>query len=172
MLLKFQGFTKEKFNACLQFPNKNWKDFVNEEAEHWLKQGAGDLRTEGLKICFPKGEETPVNVCVLFDKEEPIANICMQSYKTLGEQKKINYLFMLYVKEQYRKQKIGTKLLHFMVSLCNRLDVNEVGSRVDEDNIASIKLFEKCGFKREEPTIKVRNMGKPQIGFVYKEDKE
>ena len=59
-----------------------------------------------------------------------------------------NYLMGFYVKEEYRNQLIGTKLLERLIGEYNNSDVIRVDVRTE-----AISLFERFSFKRDESAI-------------------
>ena len=62
-------------------------------------------------------------------------------YSVMYERGEINYIFVL---KEYRNQKIGSKLLEYMI---NNTNLDEISLEVNKNNTNAIKLYQKYGFR-------------------------
>jgi len=62
-------------------------------------------------------------------------------YSVMYERGEINYIFIL---KEYRNQKIGSKLLEYMI---NNTNLDEISLEVNKNNTNAIKLYQKYGFR-------------------------
>lgn len=52
------------------------------------------------------------------------------------------------VKEEYRNQKVGSKLIEHLIEIAKSKNVDNITLEVNVNNIYAIKLYEKYGFKK------------------------
>ncbi len=53
----------------------------------------------------------------------------------------------IYIDEKFRNLKVGTKLLKYLISNLDNKKIWTIQSSIIQENIASIRLHEKCGFR-------------------------
>lgn len=59
---------------------------------------------------------------------------------------KTGYIEGIYVKEKYRNQKIAKTLINESINYFNSLNITEIGSDIDINNMVSKEFHEKIGF--------------------------
>ncbi len=57
-------------------------------------------------------------------------------------------LINIFVKKEYRNNKIASKMLEFLISYSKKINYENITLEVNEKNIYALKLYEKYGFKR------------------------
>lgn len=67
------------------------------------------------------------------------------NYYDMYERFELSYIE---VKEEYRNQKIGSKLIEHLIEIAKYKDVDNITLEVNINNIYAIKLYEKYGFKK------------------------
>ncbi len=67
------------------------------------------------------------------------------NYYDMYERFELSYIE---VKEEYRNQKIGSKLIEHLIEIAQSKDVDNITLEVNINNIYAIKLYEKYGFKK------------------------
>lgn len=100
------------------------------------------LQEEGA-LYFVYGEGEVVQGFVLIDKK-------IDTF----EQKEYGFIYELYVFEDYRKQGIAEKLIHFVNDYFKKHSVNEVRLNVYAENVAK-QLYEKIGFREKTITMSI-----------------
>lgn len=70
-------------------------------------------------------------------------------YSLIYEKSELNYIF---VKEEYRRNKIASKLLEYWLEDCDKNKINSQTLEVCESNLKAIPLYQKYGFS----TVAVR----------------
>ncbi len=53
----------------------------------------------------------------------------------------------IYIDENFRNLKVGTKLLKYLINNLDNKKIWTIQSSIIQDNVASIRLHEKCGFR-------------------------
>lgn len=86
----------------------------------------------------------PFNKILVYTENDEILGFI--DYSKMYENMEINYIF---VKEEYRKKKVASKLLKYII---DNNEFKNITLEVSVNNIAAIKLYEKFNFK----TISIR----------------
>lgn len=97
--------------------------------------------------CYEKLRSNDTSIyIVLFDKKIPIGQIRLVK-------RKAEIIISYSVDKKYRGKGYGTKFIELIVDNNNLIDAKDsitLVAEVKKDNIASQKIFEKCGFCRNE----------------------
>jgi phosphinothricin acetyltransferase len=72
-----------------------------------------------------------------------------------------------FVDKNYRRKGIGKKLIEFMESQCNNLGIKTLFAIIIDNNAASIKLIEKCGYKKWGHLPKIAIFDDMEAGHFY-----
>jgi phosphinothricin acetyltransferase len=72
-----------------------------------------------------------------------------------------------FVDKNYRRRGIGRKLIGFMESQCNDLGIKTLFAIIIDSNEASIKLIEKCGYKKWGHLPKIAIFDNIETGHLY-----
>jgi phosphinothricin acetyltransferase len=72
-----------------------------------------------------------------------------------------------FVDKNYRKMGIGKKLINHMESKCKELDIKTLFAIIIDNNDASIKLIEKCGYKKWGHLPKIAIFDNMEVGHLY-----
>lgn len=67
------------------------------------------------------------------------------NYYDMYERFELSYIE---VKEEYRNQKIGSKLIEHLIEIAKSKNIDNITLEVNINNIYAIKLYEKYGFKK------------------------
>lgn len=107
----------------------------------------------------------------VFDKGELLAYL--QISKTgLTKQEHIIFLYNLYVDSNYRRQKIGSLLVNYIIEQIKEKDkqIEQILLAYNGKNISAGKLYQSLGFKKfaiQKNTIKYKNQYDDTIEMVY-----
>jgi phosphinothricin acetyltransferase len=72
-----------------------------------------------------------------------------------------------FVDKNYRRKGIGKNLIEFMESQCDNLDIKTLFAIIIDNNEASIKLIEKCGYKKWGHLPKIAIIDNVEVGHLY-----
>lgn len=72
-----------------------------------------------------------------------------------------------YVDSKYRGMGAGKKLIEFMESQCKKLGIKTLFAIIIDNNEASIKLTEKCGYKKWGHLPKIAVFDNTEVGHLY-----
>jgi ribosomal protein S18 acetylase RimI-like enzyme len=87
-------------------------------------------------------EKDPESILVAEEKGLVIGNIFIIPYGS-----KIQYLFRLAVKKEFRKQGIATELLNKALDIAKKRNIEEIGLYVDSGNLDLQDFYKKRGYK-------------------------
>lgn len=76
----------------------------------------------------------------------------------------------LFTNKEYRGKGLGYKVLKYIIEQIKKYNPNKIVSGIEKDNISSIKLHEKIGFKNSGLNWNEIEEGFPDnhLGFIYK----
>jgi len=120
----------------LQFPKLNKKE-IKKDFEKRKK----DIKKQLAKELAEKNRL----FIVIEDKKEIIA--IGQAYIGKDEGKIYGGLGRIYIKKEYRRKGIGTKITKFLIDYLKKKKVKEIESYVNTHNIPSLRLHKNFGFK-------------------------
>lgn len=86
-------------------------------------------------------EKNQLKLFAYFENEKPIAFASLFLTKTT-----LAYAGPLFVKKEYRKNKIAEKLLDFLILYAKNNSITKLKSKTWSTNFASINLHKKCNF--------------------------
>ncbi|MDI3543215.1 MAG: L-amino acid N-acyltransferase [Candidatus Atribacteria bacterium] len=98
---------------------------------------------EQLKWFESHGDKYPL--LVVEEGRLVIAWACLSPYSD-REGYQYTVTDSIYVREEFRRQRIGYELLNFLVKEAQKLSYHSVIAFIAKENLASIKLHEKVGF--------------------------
>lgn len=84
---------------------------------------------------------SPFSKYIVYLLNNNVIGFCF--YQDIYDRLEITYI---YVKEEYRKNNIGTKLLEYLIN--NNKDKHNITLEVRKNNIPALKLYEKLSFKK------------------------
>ena len=100
-----------------------------------------NLLKEVFSVSFP--QDNPFFQVLVYKDQEQICGILC--YDKMYEQLEIEYL---YVDPAYRRKKIASQLLEFMIQEATNGGVTSMSLEVNEHNQIAQKLYSKFGFKK------------------------
>ena len=96
-----------------------------------------------------------------------IGFVCIDYYRpgraALRQTAEISY----FVDKNYRGRGVGKKLIEFMESQCNNFGITTLIAIIIDNNEASIKLIEKCGYKEWGHLPKIVIFDNIEVGHLY-----
>jgi phosphinothricin acetyltransferase len=129
----------------------------------YLTSWTNDMMLDWFKKHGSK--EYPVYVAEI--NNTVIGFIYIDSYRpgrvALKQTAEISY----FVDKNYRGRGIGKKLIEFMESQCDNLGIKTLFAIIIDNNEASIKLMEKCGYKKWGHLPKIAIFGDIEVGHLY-----
>jgi phosphinothricin acetyltransferase len=72
-----------------------------------------------------------------------------------------------FIDKGYRGKGIGKKLIEYMESQCCKLNIKTLFAIIIDNNEASIKLIEKCGYKKWGHLPKIAIFDNREVGHLY-----
>ena len=137
---------------------------INEKFKvSYLTSCTNDMMLEWFKEHNDK--EYPVYVAEI--DNTVIGFVYINSYRpgrvALKQTAEISY----FVDKNYRGRGIGKKLIEFMESRCNNLGIKTLFAIIIDNNDASIKLIEKCGYKEWGHLPKIAIFDNMEVGHLY-----
>ena len=72
-----------------------------------------------------------------------------------------------FVDKNHRGRGVGKKLIEFMESQCNNLGITTLFAIIIDNNEASIKLIEKCGYKKWGHLPEIAIFDNIEVGHLY-----
>jgi phosphinothricin acetyltransferase len=72
-----------------------------------------------------------------------------------------------FVDKSYRGKGIGKKLIEYMESQCDNLGIKTLFAIIIDNNEASIKLTEKCGYKKWGHLPRIAIIDNVEVGHLY-----
>lgn len=78
----------------------------------------------------------------------------------------------IYVRDSYKGKQVGTQLLTHLIAKSEKHGIWTLQSGMMEDNLASIRLHEKCGFRKVgyRERIGKDRFGSGEIPFLWNEE--
>jgi phosphinothricin acetyltransferase len=129
----------------------------------YLTSWTNDMMLEWFKEHCDK--EYPVYVMEI--NNTVIGFVYINSYRpgraALKQTAEISY----FVDNNYRGKGIGKELIEFMESQCNNLGIKTLFAIIIDNNEASIKLIEKCGYKKWGHLPKIAVIDNTEVGHLY-----
>ncbi|MDR0723109.1 MAG: GNAT family N-acetyltransferase [Treponema sp.] len=83
--------------------------------------------------------------------------------KALKQTAEISY----FVDNNYRRKGIGRKLIEYMESKCSKLGIKTLFAIIIDNNEESVKLIEKCGYKKWGHLPKIAIFDTIEVGHLY-----
>ena len=129
----------------------------------YLSPWTNDMMLEWLK----KHDNKKYPVYVAEIDNTVIGFVYTDSYRpgrlALEQTAEISY----YVDFKYRGMGIGKKLIEFMESQCKNLGIKTLFAIIIDNNEASIKLIEKCGYKKWGHLPEIAIIDNIEVGHLY-----
>jgi phosphinothricin acetyltransferase len=129
----------------------------------YLASWTNDMMLEWFKE--HDGKEYPV--CVAEIDNTVIGFVYSSAYRpgrtALKQTAEISY----FVDKNYRGRGVGKRMIEFMESRCNNLGIKTLFAIIIDTNEASIKLIEKCGYKRWGHLPKIAVFDTIEAGHLY-----
>jgi phosphinothricin acetyltransferase len=72
-----------------------------------------------------------------------------------------------FIDKNYRRRGIGKKLIEYMESNCHILGIKTLFAIIIDNNAASIKLIEKCGYRKWGHLPKIAVFDTIEVGHLY-----
>ena len=140
--MKIVKVTQDDFNEWLDLALKLWSDESVEEMQRSLTHIFHSPREAGFLV---KDDN---------DKAIGFMNLSLRSdYVPGATQSPVAYVEGIYVKDEYRKQGVGTKLIQYAQQWAIERECVELASDALLDNTASYEFHTKVGFQEVERVV-------------------
>jgi len=122
---------------------------------------------EMRSVWFEEHNDGNYPVCVAEIDDVVVGFVFIQPYRrgriALKQSAEISY----FVDNQYRKMGIGEKLIKYMESECCMRGIKTLLAIIIDNNEASIRLTEKCGYEKWGHLPKVATFDDVEVGHLY-----
>ena len=132
-----------------KLPTKRWKDYRNLRLEALKKDATafGSSYEEEKKLLESEWKRRTGNTLFALSDDNPIGMIAY----VFNNKKKIKHIaniFGFYVKEDYRNQGIGRKLIErTLLSIMKNKNIIKINLNVNSKQKSAVRLYKKFGFK-------------------------
>ena len=89
--------------------------------------------------------DDPKSVCIIYDNDEPVGLVDMDSGK--GRHAGYGWISLLYLKPEYRHKGLGVQLLARAIMKYDGMGMNSIRLNVAEDNGDALSFYRKWGFR-------------------------
>lgn len=113
------------------------------------------------------------NSCIAVAKNETeeIIGYCFAFIENTGDvyKTKIVQLDAIYVKPKFRKNKVGQKLIDYIINWAKSKNANFIELKVCNKNFDAIKLYEKCNFEvsKKIMLMELKNGEKNENNYLF-----
>lgn len=132
-----------------KLPDKMWKEYKNLRLDA-LKTDPiafGSSYEEEIKLPMKAWRKRIKNVIFAFSSDKPIGMITYV-FKNKSKTRHIANIFGVYVKQEFRGQGIGEKLIESAISSIKKnKNIIKINLNVNAKQKAAVRLYEKYGFK-------------------------
>ena len=132
-----------------KLPDRMWKEYRNLRLEG-LKTDSiafGSSYEEEIKLPIKAWKKRIKNVLFALSNDKPVGMITFV-LKNKAKTRHIANIFGVYVKQEFRGQGIGEKLIESAISsIKNNRNAIKINLNVNAKQKAAVKLYEKYGFK-------------------------